>query len=539
MLWKKESKKKDAFYVDMIAIAGTTVQEKLFNRNPLPYLLHKCNKREKNDKKSRLMRQEGNELYSSGDVLSALRLYNQSLCLAPEGSENIGSTYARRSACFFRIKMFENCLKDIELAEEFGYPKKLISKLDQLKAECSRHFMRGDNYEKLETKLDFEADEKFPSMANVLRIVRDEDGNYSTVAKENIGIGKVVVMEKAFVNDLLTICPELNCSHCLKGHTNLMPCNKCTNAMFCSDECQASVFHQSECGKNIFYESSFNSYVNSISMMTFKSVLLAINSFSNVNKLIKFVEQIINSGSNVLPPHLTDALSQYEAFLKQSVNFSTDKITDIIEVINFIYKNILEIPKVSASFNTEKNRRFLMHLIGHHYYVFQCNKNYQYFHKCLMYQYFNYSCAPNVVRVPCEGNEVYVTVRPIEKGAQLYLAYTSAVLLQTESKLKRQRIIWNEKNMICLCIRCTDGEEVTLLPMERHRLFLDPNYQYILSHYSYEFEFNDSEVQKMKEKCMSFLEKYRKITWCHEIAFVLEAYIRIVYAQFSKSDVLF
>lgn len=167
------------------------------------------------------------------------------------------------------MKMFENCLKDIELAEKFGYPKELMPKLDKRKAECVKYFVSGESHKKLDVKLDFEADEKFPSFANVLRMERDEHGNYSTVAKEDIDIGKVVIVEKAFVS-CLNDGSETRCCNCLKIKTNLTPCNKCTNAMFCSDECQASVYHQAECGKNLFHLD--NADVKCLSMMTFKSL---------------------------------------------------------------------------------------------------------------------------------------------------------------------------------------------------------------------------------------------------------------------------
>lgn len=527
MLWKKESKKKDALYVDIMAIAGPPELEESF----LIEELDVQNKiLEKNDTVSLVKRQEGNTLFSAGDVMGAIRLYNESLCFAPEGSKHISLAYANRSASFFHLNMFEKCLKDIELAEKFDYPKELMPKLNQRKAECVKYFVNGENRKKLEVKLDFEADDKFSCMANVLRTERNVDGNYSTVAKEYIDIGKVVVVEKAFVNCLYNNQLAL-CSHCLKWNTNLMPCNKCTNAMFCSDECQVNIFHQAECGKNICHD--YAAQENGLYTMIFKSVLLAINLFPSVNKLIQFVEKINTNRSKVFTTHITDTLSQYEAFLRLPFTLFTDKIDSIIGSLYLIYKNILEIPKVRKSFDTEKNRRFLMHLISHHHYVFQGHKTPDYWQICLMYQFFNYSCTPNVLKASKDGHDIYITIRPIHKGTSLQLTHVELL----KPKLERQRIIWNKKKTICMCMRCIESGELTVSPVQQHQLRSDSNFQYILSHYYTKID--DIHLHVMKVKCMSFLKKFKKITWCPEIGMVLEYFVKVLVAIYARSDLAF
>lgn len=250
---------------------------------------------------------------------------------------------------------------------------------------------------------------------------------------------------------------------------------------------------------------------------------------------MKFVEQIINSGSKVLPPHLNDTLSQYEAFLKLPSNLLADNINGIIGSIYFIYKNLLQIPKINEWFDTQKNRRFLMHLIGHHYcIVFQSRKMHQYAVNFIMYKYLNFSCMPNLVRLPYENCEVYITIRPIEKGAQLQFAGTDFM----KSKSQRQSSIWNEENILCACMRCTIDEEQLTSPMQRHQMISDLDFQYIVAHRSFGFQFDELQLPIMKVKCMSFLKKYKKITWCQEIAIVLETYIQSLIVPFVTYEVL-
>lgn len=56
------------------------------------------------------------------------------------------------------------------------------------------------------------------------------------VATEDIDVGETVAVEKAFTAYVNTH-QGFRCNICLKQNTNLVPCNKCTVAIFCHDEC--------------------------------------------------------------------------------------------------------------------------------------------------------------------------------------------------------------------------------------------------------------------------------------------------------------
>lgn len=87
-------------------------------------------------------------------------------------------------------------------------------------------------------------------MANVLKIKREFNGNFSVFAKEDIDVGQTVLVEKAFFTYLHNRF-GVKCNICLKGNCNLMPCKRCNVAMFCSDECQGNCLHAYECGLKV------------------------------------------------------------------------------------------------------------------------------------------------------------------------------------------------------------------------------------------------------------------------------------------------
>lgn len=79
---------------------------------------------------------------------------------------------------------------------------------------------------------------------------------------------------------------------------------------------------------------------------------------------MNFVEKTVNNDPKKLPEHLTDELSKYETYLKLKIwkTFVGSEVWSA--AVLRIYKFLLEIPEISAMFQSEKQRRFLMHLVS-------------------------------------------------------------------------------------------------------------------------------------------------------------------------------
>lgn len=284
MLWKKETTKNDALYCDIFAKRSRTVigfyariRSKDTSTNTV-----------KSDATSTKDRMEGNDSFKKQNWDFALGKYNESLSYAEQGSPNIALAYANRSACFFNMKMYKESLVDIELARKNGYPANLMEKLDRREAECKKLLIEEATEKSDVTKLSFEPDEKFPFMANVLRVEKNADGKMVLVAKEDIEVGKTVVVEKAFTTCLYSKY-GMRCSMCLKGNTNLLPCKKCNSSMFCSEECRDSPLHDDECGLKFSDRTQQNGIITNEVRIIFKIIRM----FPNIDNLMSFVEQAI------------------------------------------------------------------------------------------------------------------------------------------------------------------------------------------------------------------------------------------------------
>lgn len=92
---------------------------------------------------------EGNKKFIEGAWAAAFDLYNESLYFANPGSVHISLAYANRAWCFYKLKRYDQCLDDIELAKEAGCPHDLMEKFEACKTYCllkiqSKQNINGD-----------------------------------------------------------------------------------------------------------------------------------------------------------------------------------------------------------------------------------------------------------------------------------------------------------------------------------------------------------------------------------------------------------
>lgn len=478
---------------------------------------------------------ESREMRLLGVEASTLILYNECLRYAEEDSTDVSLAYANRSACLYHLKMFKECLIDIRLAKEAGYPEHLMQKLNQREANCLKQIEDVTQPDDFGLKLSFDPDDKLPCMANVLEIHRDENGDLSMIAKEDIDVGKTVAVEKAYSTYQYTM-PGWRCNICLKQNANLVPCNNCNVAMFCHGGCQHNLIHQYECGLNFSGYSQLNGFI----MNEVRLVLMTLNMFSNVDELKDFVEGSINSDPMAIPNTLSDAKSKYQAFLKLPFNLlPTVLMENSIFYSYCIYKILLNIPKVNAMFSGEINRRFLMHLIGHHKRISDCNSiritggydkrlNHTALCVCshigLIKRYFSPSCAPNVMCADRDGHSVYITLRPVKKGEKLTIMLLNCLL---ESESKRQQMLRESFNFACKCTRCGG---LRASPQQRLQMVSDPVYLHIMADFDTNID-NDEKIRELLDKCIAFSRRYGRVPWCKEIGMVMNIHMKLLYLR--------
>lgn len=138
--------------------------------------------------------------------------------------------------------------------------------------------------------------------------------------------------------------------------------------------------------------------------------------------------------------------------------------------------------------------------------------------------FFNHSCAPNAF-YSIIGNYGYcLTVRPIQKGEQVFINYLGDQVEGT--KADRQRILKDEWNIDCVCERCTPTPNT--YKIDHRLLFNDSAFQYISKHQGCHENAcdNDCDRRKLRQNCITFIQKFGRF-WTQTLDCVIKEFVLV------------
>lgn len=482
----------------------------------------------------------GNAKFRAGQWSTAMNLYNKSLCFAEINSENCALAYAKRSECFYAMQLYEKALNDIELAMRANISQRFHAKLDECKQECQKLLASCQTHVSHPIRLCSEPHDQYPCIANVLELKQSEEFGRHLIARQDIAAGQTVLIETDFVsvkcaNDVDVDIDadgdvdgmESVCDTCFQSKTNFIACDRCPDAVFCSFECRTNNhIHSWVCGTffpELHYKIQFQ----------MQAILLACSTFPHTEELMEFVDSVRAEDAEKISASLLDAKSKYHFFLK----LQKSKIFHAANILQAkkIYENLAMLPKVNALFDSMEKRRFLMHLILHHLLVIRTNGIISGHPWSVMSVFnvlsmLNHSCAPNLYH-PRRGKQQYcVTIRPIQKGQQLFISYLSpndwSTMEQRQQKLKYS---WD---FDCICERC-DAQHQQSIEDEPsiiiQQIQTDPFYQFVLANYG-----NADKECELFECCVKFLNKYGHLQWSMQIFTITGTFMNLYAEMLDK-----
>lgn len=508
LLWKKESNSEDALLVDIF--------KDVANQSPIDFKLaskiNSCSGEFKSSPKSDVLsaeyREQGNKKIEEQNWTEAMHFYNKSLCFAAINSENVSLAFVQRSACFFRLGMYENCLIDIDLAIKANYQLGLMDKLKQQQDFCMESMKNKENTAKSNLK----AHEKFPAMSNALAIDQLTGYDRGIVAKRNIDVGEIILTEETFISYDQFDEPK-NCSSCSKNVANFIPCNKCSDAMFCSEACMNEKnFHKMCCDFDLERICEAKAAV--------ELVLIGLNVFSNEIEWMEFVESAINDKTKRPPNSLVDMKSKYLALLQLNIFASPKRWKKFIGEAFVAYTTLMLLDSVQKKCDTKKKKRFLMHLTLHSYSVFRGNA-----YDLDLYitkSYFNHSCVPNVFFLYVGNITVGIALRPINKGEQLFVTYSGDA---SGDLTECQEYFLNGFGFECKCEKCKPMQRI----LASKCLKSDSDYQLTAAEIRKQKGLNiyGESTPSLRKNCRNLLQKYGRMHWCRHLGLISHGYIKL------------
>lgn len=516
LLWKRETRHENAMYIDIFRkthpdlryMCGFDDKKEYFHmtENMISMYVHS----EKSEEQSIVYRKRGDLLFQQSKWYEAMKYYNRCLCLAKVGTEHMGIGYAKRAQCFFQLKMYEKCLMDLDLARFSNFPRQQYALLEMREAECLKRIAEGIEAESFVPKLSLEPSKKFPEMANVLKIVHNPKANWYIVSTTDIKVGEIVMIEKSFVATYNESYQK--CSICSVSFANLVPCNKCSKVLLCPD-CNGSILHQVECDAQVLFSNNYPPVSD-----TFRSILLAMTLFEDADELINFVESIVATDLSDIPQSIHDQKTKYRGFLQMTQNTIDMKEDPPIAFIN--YTSLMGHATVNQYFHTEQHRRFLIHLVFHHFSALKIrglnsiargfdNVTEETDYSLILSTNFEHSCAPHLTLRMVDGFAVMITCRPIKKGQRITLSQNEMIIMNNVKE--RQKELQEEFGYECKCERCKLENDMSNIPDPR--LLADRDFQFIIQQLNSNSRCDEQHSDQLAKCSENFLNKYGHHKW--------------------------
>lgn len=453
-LWKREGDL-DSNYVDPFAGIGIEYRNDMKHWNDELNVLKSAEMLQRSQKCNKVadeLMQFGHSEYSAHHWSEAASAYSRALCFAKRGTIFEGLAYGNRGLCYFQLGLYHSALTDFDSAAQKMCPEQFLSNIQDLRVECQKLALKKAHRMKTRTpKMKLAADKQIPCMANVLEIKGNKTFGRCVIAKKDIEVGQTIFVAETFASTVVDYEDEqphrhAYCYTCQRTEMNFIPCANCSDVMFCSEDCASyNSAHKMEC------QTSYHRIDDIGIKFIIQTILVAIETFPNVDQLIKFVESCTaDRGCDQIPKSAKDARAKYGIFLKLTPAYSDAELFNAYQA----FSSILLIPKIRYMFDTEAKQRFLMHLIVHHATVIPKNAFFDvavYSEQHTIKYMFdilsivNHSCAPNM-HFSLKGKCGYcVTVRPIKRGDQVFINYLGDdVYMPTEQRQFRLKASWGK-----------------------------------------------------------------------------------------------
>lgn len=182
-------------------------------------------------------------------------LYTRSMLQSLPYSKRAALAYANRSAALYRLKLYKECVADVDRALNLPYPDELRHKIISRKNLALRDIRKDSNAkEKLrnqELKCAKGENVKPPGISKGIVISCDADtGARSLVAEVHFKPGEILMIDKPFLSIPVFDSELAFCHNCLKHTLCLIPCERCVQRLWCSDDCRRDAYdryHRIEC----------------------------------------------------------------------------------------------------------------------------------------------------------------------------------------------------------------------------------------------------------------------------------------------------
>ncbi|CAG9788626.1 unnamed protein product [Diatraea saccharalis] len=440
----------------------------------------------KSNSVSTYYRNLGNKCFQNSDYYRAWQYYNLSLLHAVYNTENFGLALSNRSAVFYSLKKYNECINDIDKVFSITYPIKITEKLIKRKDSCKEMLSQINAIQHVNNHsfltLQDPQSPRFPCASTKLEVVFTEEMGRHVIAKSDIKVGEVLVQEEPYFNLLLKSQYLFVCSYCLSRNLNLLPCSSCCFALYCSSDCKENAwkdYHSVECN---LMATIIEMQFTKLEFLAIRTVIKSRYDHSNWQALFKTIEDADKYANTEYRGHVKVGnewvydSKYYTSIHTLASNIERRSVSDIfqksVSAAVFLYM-LMKTNFFTCDDNIENDKAknlvgglLLLHIMTSPTNMHGISTNIETAEGNFVDEFniasapyaflslINHSCAPNVVRFSKlgTGQMSLFALRPIKKGMQLFDNYGAHHAIQ--DRVTRQQQLKFQYKFTCLCEAC-------------------------------------------------------------------------------------
>ncbi|CRK91552.1 CLUMA_CG005209, isoform A [Clunio marinus] len=488
-------------------------------------------------------REKGNDFFRKRKFFSALCAYNKSICFSKAHSENMGLAFANRSAVFYEIDEPHLCHANITLAKHHKYPSEKLLKLEERDKKCKASNSIKPKTSKL-LQLTHKVNPKYPFIINCLSLKLNKEFGRHVVTTNILKAGNVIAIEPHFNGILLSDQVFKRCTNCLgQFNLNLLPCEHCVSAMFCSQHCKDEAnkkFHKYECDMNLEGIGKFFTVAVRASMRTFIEALFIFDGIERLKNFLKEHKDIAFTAFDV-DKSSSDQTYHQQLFMTLCSLCSNEERRSTVEnfrraiVCVILYEYLILNSSLQNILRSDENGKFFMNFMFKHIQIAESNFHELYSLKAEKMEQsneqfgvgsfpfaslLNHSCLPNVFRLSSDGLNYVIVARHIEKGEQIFDNYGYHHSIHTLQQ--RRNGLVDRYQFNCCCDACVNN-----FPLFEELLEKDKDFDTFISNDLEEFEkFNTEKAERAIKRYSKYIENHDKNIPSYEITLIQECMLR-------------
>lgn len=336
--------------------------------------------------------------------------------------------YGNRSAVYFEIFKYKECLENIQHAKKIGYPQVKIQKLIDREENCKKQIdgqLKNEREFQEFLQLSHPPNPKIPFIVDCVELRYAKEFGRGIYATKDLSPGDIIAIETPIFMSCVEGGSYFCCNNCVKINAmNLIPCTKSASFMFCSENCRDQAYEKFP---NIEVLSPKKIEPVAVdednNMFIWKCFLEAEHTFGGRDKLIKFVKKNPTKKwkKTIFDYDFSDPADLEKNLILASMSLS------LLANVNASELNVLDAYTKYQASGDKEYEKFLKHLMS----TFSRNNSSQpffnnrfhAFYLLVLGSLFNHSCWPNIIMSYANGKNVISLTKHVKAGEQLFFNY--------------------------------------------------------------------------------------------------------------------